>query len=151
MGGAGFLPFSRIGPGAYFASVAVSRITDVRFASFDDFFKAGLRDFVCDAWSDIREFVLQQSTSAAATDVNMTRLESLTGPNPDSVWLPSFVSCFSKKPKQLPLIQKKITDLVMSISQSKSISDALETLSEAGAPAPRRREAAATHHHTIKI
>ena len=32
----------------------------------------------------------------------------------------------------------------MSISQSKSISDALETLSEAGAPAPRRREAAAT-------
>ena len=49
MGGAGFLPFSRIGAGAFFASAAVSYITDARFASFDDFFKTGLCDGVFDA------------------------------------------------------------------------------------------------------
>ena len=74
---------------------------------------------------------------------NMTRLDSLIGKDTDVVWSSSFVSNFSKKPK-LSLIQKKITDFVMDVSQSKSIADSLETLSDASVPAPRHREAAAT-------
>lgn len=142
LGGAGFLPFSRIGPGAYFASVAVSRIMDPRFASFDNFFKNGLADVVEDAWIAVRECVSQYSTEGLR-EANISHLDTLTGKQHDSVWSPSFVSDFSKK-QNLASIQKKITDLVMDVSQSKTIADALEILTDDAMPAPRQREAAAT-------
>jgi hypothetical protein len=73
----------------------------------------------------------------------MTRLDALTGKDAGSVWSPSFVSDFSQK-QNLASIQKKITDLVMDVSQSKTIADSLEILSDDAMPAPRKREAAAT-------
>ena len=61
---------------------------DSRFASFNNFFKAGLVEVVQDAWVAVREFVGQYSTDDMRK-ANMTRLDSLIGKDSDVYESPS--------------------------------------------------------------
>ena len=125
------------GPVAYFSSVAVSFTTDHRFRS-GDFFRDGLSQEVNSAWSSMHASIVSASTDNERP-INLQHFNCLAGENPNAIWTPNFVSLLSKT--KHPEIQKKITGLIMGISQSKSIADSLLVLTSDDAFPPRVREA----------